>query len=321
MIKVHGLTKRYGATTAIDDVSFSVRRGEIFAILGPNGSGKTTILKCIAGLVAPTAGEVLIGDKSIAGNRRDVRCLFSYLPQRVSFPESLTAREVLQFYCRLRRQPAEAVESALRDARLDGFADRPQREYSGGMVQRLGLAVALLPGAPVLLLDEPTAGLDPEVTLELRRHLPKLRDQGTTVVLASHMLPEVEAVADRVAILVRGRIVAVESVLALRERVMQVSLLRLALLNPDPQWCSLARTAGAQSAELLDHSLLVSCRADDRPLILRSLQAAGARIESFSTQEPSLEEIYLRCVNESSDGGVTTAGHGVPGRTVAAGGH
>ncbi|MFB3813350.1 MAG: ATP-binding cassette domain-containing protein [Terriglobales bacterium] len=321
MIELRSLTKRYGDLLAVDQVSLRVEAGESFAILGPNGSGKTTVLKCIAGLVTPTAGAVLIGGAS-AGTPAAKRSV-SYLPQQVAFPQSLTAREVLEFYCRLRKLPAATAQTALQSSSLNGCSDKPLREFSGGMLQRLGLAVALLPDAPVLLLDEPTAGLDPESALEFRRGLTRLRQQGRTVVFSSHVLSDVEAVADRVAILVRGKLVAVESVVALRERMMLACGLAIALLNPAPELASVACAAGAHSAELTDHTLLVSCNADQRIGVLHALEAAGAIVGSFATREPSLEEIYLRYVNENTTGSDSTdrSADKLSDRAAAAGSH
>lgn len=163
MIKVQNLTKKFNDFTAVDGVSFSVREGETFALLGPNGSGKSTVLKCLAGLSAPTNGEISIGGLNALQNARESRRFFSYLPQRIGFHDCLTAREVLEFYRRLRKLPNERVEMILHHSEFDfnGFSEKRVGELSGGMLQRLGLAVACLPDAPVMLLDEPTVSLDP----------------------------------------------------------------------------------------------------------------------------------------------------------------
>ncbi len=162
MIRVRGLTKRFGEVEAITDISFDVAPGEILTLLGPNGSGKTTTLKCIVGLDIPSAGDIAVDGIDLVQRGREARERLSYLPQRVRLPDSLTARETLRFYSRLRKLPATSADSLIEssDVQLKGFADRPVGEFSGGMVQR-GVAVALLPDAPVLVLDEPTASLDP----------------------------------------------------------------------------------------------------------------------------------------------------------------
>ena len=212
MIEVQRLYKRFGSVTAVEDVSFAVRQGETFALLGPNGSGKTTTLKCLVGLIAPTSGEIRIAGVSRDRSRR----LMSYLPQRVAFPEQVSALEVLEFYCKLRKLPLERIGPALERASFNGAATRLVSEFSGGMMQRLGLAVATLSDAPILVLDEPTVGLDPEGAIAFRQWLLSFKSAGKTIVFSSHLLEDVELLADRVAILVGGRLMAVEPVAALR---------------------------------------------------------------------------------------------------------
>ena len=162
MISFHAFSKRYGALTAVESLDLEVGAGEVVALLGPNGSGKTTCLKAAAGLIHPTSGEVLLGEPGRPAGNPAARQALSFLPQRVSFPEALTGKEVLEFYRRLRGVPAPRVDEVLKFASLNGAGSKAVGLYSGGMVQLLGLAVAMLPDAPVLLLDEPTAALDPD---------------------------------------------------------------------------------------------------------------------------------------------------------------
>lgn len=218
MIEVSGLSKSFGSFNAVDDVTFNVAAGETFALLGPNGSGKSTILKCIAGLAAPTLGSIHIDGIDARRNPKEARRNVSYMPQRVRFHECFTAREVLDFYRRLRKLPESRMDSILHNSEFDfnGYCDKYIGELSGGMVQKLGLAVTCLPDTPVMLLDEPTVSLDPRGSIAFRKFLKGLKDQGKTIVFTSHILADVEEVADRVAILVGGRIVALESIEQLR---------------------------------------------------------------------------------------------------------
>jgi len=233
MIQIKNLTKTFGDFVAVNDVSFEINEGETFALLGPNGSGKTTTLKCLVGLAAPTSGEILVKGLNVCEKARDARRLMSYLPQRVSFHDNLTAREVMEFYCRLRKISPSRVDDLLVGTRFDfnGFADKPGGEFSGGMVQRLGLAVACLPDAPILILDEPTVSLDPEGAIRFREFLVSLKREGKTIVFSSHMLADVEQLADRVAILVGGKLVALKSIEGLREELMWSSQTRLVSLE------------------------------------------------------------------------------------------
>lgn len=218
-IEVQNLTKKFGDFTALNDLSFTVEQGETIALLGPNGSGKTTSLKCLVGLTIPTSGKILIGDHDLQTHSFQAKQLMSYLPQRVAFPDQLTAREVLQFYCRLRRLPHQRIEETLAtpNFHFNGFSDKAVSQFSGGMVQRLGLAVACLPNAPILVLDEPTSSLDPRGAIQFRQFLASLKREGKTIVFASHTLSEVMQLADRVAIMVEGRLVALNPVSALRK--------------------------------------------------------------------------------------------------------
>lgn len=226
MLQVRELRKQFGKFTAVGGVSFDVEEGETLALLGPNGSGKSTILRCLAGLMLPTSGLITIDglDPRLPQSRR----CFSYLPQRVSFAENLTAREIVEFYCRLRNLAAERAAQVLHDANIP---DRAVREFSGGMVQRLGILIAMLPDAPLLILDEPTASLDPEGAIEFRRFLAGLKKRGKTIIFTSHVLSDVEALADRVAVLVGGRLAAIDSTDALRRRLARRLSLEEVYLN------------------------------------------------------------------------------------------
>ncbi len=217
MIRVEHLTKRYGAFTAADDVSFEVREGEVYGFLGPNGSGKTTTMKTILGLNIAASGRILINGLDVARYPKEARQCISYLPQRVVFPENLTAREVMRFYARLRNLPNGAADEALEKARFNGFSDKLVSEFSGGMVQRLGLAVAALPNAPILLLDEPTANLDPHGVKRFREFILEQKELRKTIIFSTHLLSEAEQLADHVAVFVGGKLVAEESIENLRK--------------------------------------------------------------------------------------------------------
>ena len=302
MIDVRGLEKRFRRVKAVDGVTFQVEHGETFALLGPNGSGKTTTLKCIAGLVIPTAGEVTINGIRLAREPVAAKASISYLPQRFTFPEQVTAREVLDFYRRLRHLSEDAVDAALDRCALQDAAGRLVSEFSGGMIQRLGIAVAILSDAPILLLDEPTASLDPERASDFRRFLGSLKQQGKTIVFSSHVLSDVEMLADRVAILVEGRLRAVETIASVREKLNAQSLLHVRLGNPQGRFNSVVSAAGGAAVQCSTDGLTISALPEDRNGILRALEASGAEVLSFSTVEPSLEDIYMRYIHEDAVG-------------------
>ena len=303
-VDIQNLTKKFGDFTALNDISFAVEPGQTLALLGPNGSGKTTSLKCMVGLTLPTSGSISIGDYNLRTQAQSAKQLMSYLPQRVAFHDQLTAREVLGFYCRLRRLPRARIDETLATANFhfNGFSDKPVSQFSGGMLHRLGLAVACLPQTPVLVLDEPTASLDPEGAIQFREFLASLKRQGKTIVFTSHTLTDVEQLADRVGILVAGRLVALQSVCDLRAELSSTSRMRIDVRRNGHLPLEKATGAGAIEATLDGESLLVRCRPEDRLRILRALDSDGAVVNHFITEELSLEDIYLRYVkNENAN--------------------
>jgi len=219
VIRYEGFSKRFGALVAVSGLELTVRAGETLALIGPNGSGKSTTLKAALGLVGPTRGRVLVDGADVAREGRRARARLGYLPQRLAFPEGSTAREVMTFYSRLRGADAADVPRLLDRVGLGEVAGRVAEEFSGGMKQRLGLAVALIGRPAALVLDEPTAALDPTGSLTVRDLVAEIRAEGTTVLLSSHDLAEVAALADRIAVFVSGRLVELGTLDELVDRV------------------------------------------------------------------------------------------------------
>jgi ABC-type multidrug transport system ATPase subunit len=217
MIRIEGLKKRYGRHEALAGITMEVEHGSIVALLGPNGAGKSTLLKSIVGLLKPSAGRVVVDGLDLGKDRRAALARVGFVPQRVGFPGHLRVREVLAFYAKLKRLDAGAPDRAMARVGLTACAQRKVGELSGGTLQRLGLAQAILADPPLLVLDEPTVGLDPQVSAEFRELLTELNDEGVTVVLTSHMLGEVERLAHRVAIIKEGRLVAYDNLAHLQE--------------------------------------------------------------------------------------------------------
>ena len=217
MIRYEMFAKSYGRVLAVAGLNLEVRAGETLALIGPNGSGKSTTLKAAVGLVRPSRGRVLVAGVDVADCPL-ARARLGYLPQRVSFPEGVTARDAMRFYGRLRGAPPDEVDRLLQRMGLADAADRVTEGFSGGMRQRLGLAIALLGRPGVLLLDEPSAALDPTGALLVRDLIGEIAAEGTTVLLSSHDLAEVDALADRVAIFASGRVSAAGTIAELEVR-------------------------------------------------------------------------------------------------------
>lgn len=214
MIQVEKLTKVYGGTTAIDHLDFKVEKGEIVGFLGPNGAGKSTTMRILAGSLGATDGRALIGGVDVFKNPRGVKQLLGYLPEFPPLYVDMTVREYLRFCARVKRarDPKQAVERVVEQVGLKDVAHRLIDHLSKGYRQRVGLAQALVHSPQVLILDEPSSGLDPAQRVEIRELVKSLSKGDTTVILSTHVLPEIEAICDRVIIIHKGRIVAQDSV-------------------------------------------------------------------------------------------------------------
>jgi Cu-processing system ATP-binding protein len=299
MIRFDALTKTYGPRRAVSSLSFSVAAGEAVALLGPNGSGKTTTLKAAAGLVRPTSGGVRIGDPPREAADPSARAAISYLPQRVAFPEALTGAEALEFYRTLRGAPTERVAQVLRFASLNGSSARAIGTYSGGMVQRLGLAVAMLPDAPILLLDEPTAALDPDGLCAFYGLVERRRRDGHTLLFSSHQLGDVERLADRFVLLVEGRLVADFSQSELAERLSSRGVLRVRLARRVPGLLETLRPL-APGVTWSGDELIAPGPAALRPRLLDLIREAGAEIRGLTSEEGRLDALYREVVEQST---------------------
>jgi Cu-processing system ATP-binding protein len=297
MISFRGFGKLYGSHRAVESFDLEVGAGEVVALLGPNGSGKTTCLKAAAGLIHPSSGEVLLGEPGRPSSSPAAREVLSFLPQRVSFPESLTGKEVLEFYRSLRGVASPRVDEVLKFASLNGSGSKAIGLYSGGMVQRLGLAVAMLPDAPVLLLDEPTAALDPDGLCAFYGLVGRRRTEGKTVLFSSHHLGDVERLADRFAVLVEGRLVAALTARELQDRLADRGVMRLRLDDKPRGLLERVRMIAPQAVWAADE-LIVPGGASLRPTVLDLVRSAGTEIRGLTAEEGRLDTLYGELVGE-----------------------
>jgi ABC-type multidrug transport system ATPase subunit len=297
MIRVEQVTRRYGSITAVDDLSFHVERGETFALIGPNGAGKTTTLKILLGLARPDRGRVALGAAGLPPTDPRARRSLGYVPQRVEFPGGRSVADVLSFYAALRGEGGDAVTRVLSRVGLEAMAVRRADTLSGGYTQRLSLAQALLGDPELLVLDEPTASLDPEATWEFRSLLESLRREGTTIVLSSHLLSEVERIADRVLILVDGRGAALESLAELRARQTHATRLRIECDDPDVAARALD-AVGVSHERSPDRTVEVPGENGEGLRALEALRVAGIPVRAFETRRPTLEELFLSVVRK-----------------------
>ncbi len=300
MLRVEGLSKRYGNLWAARDVHLQVGRGEVFALLGPNGAGKSTVIKAVVGLVRPSAGKLYIRGVDAMRYPELAKAYVGYFPQRLSLYPGLTVEETLQFFALARGLPADAVDAAVALFGLGDVLGRRVGSLSGGTQQRVGLAQTFMGDPDLLVLDEPTSSLDPVVAGELKRYLRTLRGAGKSILLASHVLSEVQELADRVGIMLEGRLVAVGTPWELGARLRLASQIHLVLMQPSEGAVYLARRLGALSAELSDSTLIVRVDPSYKLSFLTSMAQSGIGILDFHVQDPSLEEVFLRYAVDDS---------------------
>ncbi|HWP34925.1 MAG TPA: ABC transporter ATP-binding protein [Thermodesulfobacteriota bacterium] len=311
MIETRGLTKVYRtgvlrkAVPALDGLTLDVRPGEIFGFLGPNGAGKTTTIKILLGFVRPTSGVA-----RVLGGRPDdpaVRRRLGFMPEQPYFYAYLTGEEFLDYAGQLHGLPRpvrRARAAALLEATGIAHAARlPLRKYSKGMLQRLGLAQALINDPELVILDEPMSGLDPIGRREVRDLILRLRREGRTVFFSTHILSDAETLADRVAILAQGRVVGLgtlDELLADRPERIELCAADLASATAD----TLARLASSHVVRNGHHLFVLDSRsrADDA---LRALAAGGGRLVSFVSQRGSLEELFVERVGTPAEGGTS----------------
>ena len=296
-IEARGLTKSFGGRPACRDISFSVEPGEVFGLLGPNGAGKTTTLRMLAGLYAPDAGTATVAGFPIAPGRPggpELRARVGLLTEQPGFYDRLTARENLQYFASLQEAASGRVAPLLDRFALTSHADRPFAELSRGMKQKLAIARALVHEPEVIFLDEPTVGLDPEATREVRSVIAELAAERATIVLCTHHLDEVERLCSRAAF-IAGRLLAVHEV-------KQLDLLRIELAAPfavPERVRALCKSVRASGAVLLVEPLA------EVPDIVAALVAAGARIAAVAPHRDPLEEAWLQLLAEAREQGLT----------------
>lgn len=291
-IELTGVSKSFGAIHAVKDVSFSLQQGEIVALVGHNGAGKTTLIKLMLGLIRPSAGTVKVLGQDPATGSAQVRTELGYLPESVSFNPALTGTETLRFYSALKRAGREQIGGLLERVGLAHAAGRRVRTYSKGMRQRLGLAQALLGQPKVLLFDEPTTGLDPASRRDFYRFLDELRESGSTILLSSHALSELEGRADRVIIVGRGVKIADGTLDELRgvARLPTRIRVRLAANGMDHAGQIVAQHDGWRP--LNGRMLEIDAAPENKVELLRSVVAGEAPVDDLDVTPPTLDELY-----------------------------
>ncbi|MEL6815447.1 MAG: ABC transporter ATP-binding protein [Cyanobacteria bacterium J06598_3] len=306
-VSVENLKKSYGDVEAVKDVSFAIEPGEIFGLLGPNGAGKTTTIRCLCTLMAPDAGEITLNGISVLDDPRKARQMLGYIAQEVALDPVLTGRELLELQAAIyhipKAQLKDRIEKMLTLLDINDLADSKTKSYSGGQKKRLDLAAGLLHQPSVLVLDEPTVGLDIESRTAVWTFLRQLQSEGTTILLTSHYLEEVDALAGRVAIIDSGEVISTGTPAALKADVGGDRItLRIREFTTDQEADS-ARTLLANlpvvqdvivnSAQGNSLNLVVDKGGDALSAVQSALKSASLPTFGISQSQPSLDDVYL----------------------------
>jgi ABC-2 type transport system ATP-binding protein len=312
-VLVEHLQKRYGSVEAVKDVSFQIEPGDIFGLLGPNGAGKTTTLRIICSLAAPDSGRVEVSGISVVANPKAVRQRLGYVAQEVVPDKVLTGREMLDLQAALFHLPRAIakprIEQMIDLLGLTDWADKKTGTYSGGLKKRLDLATGLLHQPDVLILDEPTVGLDIESRVVVWNFLRKIREQGTTILMTSHYLEEIDALADRVAIIDKGVVIASGSPSELKDRVGgdRVTLRIREFTASDEaetvksmlQAMPFVQEVIINTAQGNSLNLVVTPQSDALITIQQALRDAGLPTFGIAQARPSLDDVYLAATGQT----------------------
>jgi ABC-2 type transport system ATP-binding protein len=299
ILEVIDVRKRYGETIALDGVSFGVAEGEMFGLLGPNGAGKTTLLSIVSSLLQASSGEVRILGKRLQPRDRELRKHIGIVPQELALYGELTARENLRFFGSLYGLDAKTlhdrVEELLQAVGLEDRADDRVETFSGGMKRRLNLGAALVHRPQLLLLDEPTTGVDPQSRNHIFEEVRRLNAAGMTVVYTSHYMEEVEALCRRIGIIDHGRLIACDTLPALLKQLHGHIRFRVREAPAD-LWDRVRQLPGVFSAKNNGRALELECQEVEGTLVrlISTLQALRLELTSLETQEPNLERVFLQ---------------------------
>lgn len=313
VIELEGLTKYYGSVKAVDNLSLQIRKGEVYGLLGPNGAGKTTTILMMLGLSEPSAGKATVCGIPAARDPIAVKRRVAYMPDTLGFYDDLTALENLKYVGRLNGIPEDELESRSRQTlALVGLEEELHKKtsaYSRGMKQRLGLADVLLREPEVIIMDEPTLGIDPAGIREFLSLIRQLsREKGITVLLSSHHLHQVQQVCDRVGIFVGGKLLASGTLETLARELfgMEAFEVVITLREAEADWggliSELEQTEKIRRADAEGHTLTLSCASDITPEIVKMLVEKGLGVTGVQRKQYGLDEIYQRYFEHLNEG-------------------
>ena len=307
LLECTDLRKRYGERTAVDGVSFHIARGETYGLLGPNGAGKTTTISMVCGLLERDGGEVIVAGRPMHIDATDAKAAIGYVPQDLAIYPDLSARENLRFFGRLQKLRGKAldarVDAVLELAGLSDRADERTEAYSGGMKRRLNISIGLLHEPRLLVLDEPTVGVDPQSRNAILEAVAELGAGGMSILYTTHYMEEAERLCDRIGIVDEGRILAEGTRRELVAMVGQKDRVTLAVTGPVQAvvtaLAALERTSGVSALEDGGIEILAQDARTLLPTIIESALEAGATINSVEVVEPDLEAVFLHLTGKA----------------------
>jgi ABC-2 type transport system ATP-binding protein len=301
MVELHGLRKEFGRLVAVNDLSFRLEPGDAFGFIGPNGAGKTTTIRMLATLLQPTAGTATVDGHDIVKDPMAVRAVTGYMPDFFGVYDDVKVWEYLDFFAAAHKVPRaqrpQIVDDVLELTDLVSKRDNFVEELSRGMKQRLCLAKTLVHDPKVLLLDEPASGLDPRARIEIKELIKELRNMGKTILVSSHILPELAGFCNKIAIIEQGRLVVSGPVEEITRQVAGGTALELVLQERGEEAAALLRALpDVKSVEAQGNSIVVQFSTDevDPHTVLQGLMEKGFRIRSFRECQPDLEDVFMK---------------------------
>ncbi len=289
IVSITNVKKIYGKKEVVKNISLSINQGEIFALLGHNGAGKSTLIKMLTGLIPKSSGTISINGIDVVPFQKTAKQQFSYLPEIMALYPHLTAKETLHFFAELQNIPEKNEDEVLEIVGLSDYKNQKVGDFSKGMTQRIGFAIALLPKSPLLILDEPTSGLDPFWAIQFKKVIKHLNEEGTTIIFASHILSEVEDLADRVGIMSDGELAALGSIQDLKRNAKDEVRIKVSF-NGSQDLVGLTSKLN-YPIQVQKDAYILSCSYNEKLKALKALQTFE-NVKDIEIKEITLEDIY-----------------------------
>lgn len=315
MIELKNVTKKYGSFTAVDNISFKIKEGEIVGFLGPNGAGKSTTMNMITGFIEPTSGQIIVDGYDMDKKPKKAKKEIGYMPENIPLYMDLTVKEFVTYMAELKMVPKkerkQAIETTLKDTGLEQVKSKLIRNLSRGYKQRVGLAGALVGKPKILVLDEPTVGLDPKQITEIR-NLIKSLGKDHTVILSSHILSEVSQICEKVIIINKGKLVAIDTPSNLEDRTQEENSINITVEDKDNKMEQInEKLPDLKQVQLVsenkdgtkDYILTYDADKDLRKIIFSTFAENNITIIEMKKTETTLEDAFIKLINQKEEGG------------------